>query len=327
MIIYETYKKISIIIPIYNVEDYISECLQSVMRQTYKGAIECILVDDCGKDNSIAVAEQLIACYKGSIEFRILHHEHNRGLSAARNTGLENAKGKYIYFLDSDDIIDGNSMEMLYNAINSGNYAIAISYFTAYVNGEDRVYDPKWIFDAPRVIEPNEYAERMLMQQSNFASTAKLYKREVLQSIRFKEGVLNEDTLFVIGSIPVVEKNQYTCIDLPFYGYHYRMRAESICHQSSYKMDTAYIENIQVAIDKYRDRINLVEWLKNDQLARCLKVLRDKEVDQTHYLVAAKYLQNYSNQFIHAQKPSSKTYIHFLMIKYMPRLMWYVEHK
>ena len=77
--------KISIIIPIYNVEEYIEECLQSVMRQTYKGEIECILVDDCGKDNSIAIAEQLIADYTGSIAFRILHHEHNRGLSAARN--------------------------------------------------------------------------------------------------------------------------------------------------------------------------------------------------------------------------------------------------
>ena len=72
--------KISIIIPIYNVEEYITECLQSVMRQTYKGHIECILVDDCGKDNSISVAEHLIADYKGQIEFRILHHERNRGL-------------------------------------------------------------------------------------------------------------------------------------------------------------------------------------------------------------------------------------------------------
>lgn len=321
------YPKISIIIPVYNVEEYIAECLQSVMRQTYQGSIECILVDDCGKDHSIAVAEQQIAKYLGPIEFRILHHKRNRGLSVARNTGLDAATGEYIYFLDSDDIIDSNSMEILYNAINSGDYAIAISYFTKYINGEYRVYDSKWIFDVPRVIEPNEYAERMLMQLSNFASTAKLYKREVLQPIRFKEGILNEDTLFVIGSISVVEKNQYMCIDIPFYGYHYRMRAESICHQSTYKMDTAYIENIQTAIDKYSDRLELAEWLKNDQFARCQEVLRDHEVDKIHYLVAAKYLRNYSNRFIHKQKPSLKTYLHFLMIKYMPHIMWHIEHK
>ena len=105
--------KISIIIPIYNVAEYITECLQSVMRQTYKGEIECILVDDCGKDKSISVAEQLISDYKGQIEFRILHHEHNRGLSAARNTGTDAATGDYIYYLDSDDYISDDCIEVL----------------------------------------------------------------------------------------------------------------------------------------------------------------------------------------------------------------------
>lgn len=97
--------KISIIIPVYNVAEYITECLQSVIRQTYQGEIECIIVEDCGTDNSIAVAERLIAEYRGSIEFRILHHERNRGLSAARNTGTDAATGDYIYYLDRITII------------------------------------------------------------------------------------------------------------------------------------------------------------------------------------------------------------------------------
>ena len=79
---------ISIIIPIYNVEPYIASCLHSVMAQTYTGSIECILVDDCGQDDSIGVAKKVIANYQGPIRFHILHHEHNRGLSAARNTGM-----------------------------------------------------------------------------------------------------------------------------------------------------------------------------------------------------------------------------------------------
>ena len=105
--------KISIIIPIYNVELYITDCLQSVMRQTYTGPLECILVDDCGTDNSILIAEQMIADYKGPIEFRILHHEHNRGLSAARNTGMDASTGDYVYFLDSDDWISDDCIEKL----------------------------------------------------------------------------------------------------------------------------------------------------------------------------------------------------------------------
>ena len=87
---------VSILVPIYNVEKYIEKCLHSVMAQTYQGEIECIIVDDCGTDNSIAIAKRLIDGYNGPIEFRIIHHEHNRGLAAARNTAVAAAKGKFI---------------------------------------------------------------------------------------------------------------------------------------------------------------------------------------------------------------------------------------
>jgi len=96
--------KVSIIIPLYNVKKYISDCLLSVARQTFRGKIECIIVDDCGTDNSVTLAEQFIAGYDGPIEFTMCHHNHNRGLSAARNTGIDVATGDYIYFLDSDDL-------------------------------------------------------------------------------------------------------------------------------------------------------------------------------------------------------------------------------
>lgn len=104
---------ISILIPVYNVEQYIGRCIQSVMEQTYTGKMECILVDDCGTDDSIAIAEQLIADYKGSISFTILHHAHNRGLAAARNTAVDAAKGEFIIHVDSDDWIEPNMVEEL----------------------------------------------------------------------------------------------------------------------------------------------------------------------------------------------------------------------
>lgn len=75
------------------------------MRQSYNGAMECILVDDCGTDNSMEIAEQLIKAYNGPIDFKVVHHEHNQGLSAARNTGMDASCGEYVYFLDSDDWI------------------------------------------------------------------------------------------------------------------------------------------------------------------------------------------------------------------------------
>ena len=97
---------ISIIIPIYNVELYVRQCLESVMAQDIVEVdIECILVDDCGQDKSMEIVRQMVENYEGPIRFHILHHEHNCGLSAARNTGLDAATGDYILFVDSDDYL------------------------------------------------------------------------------------------------------------------------------------------------------------------------------------------------------------------------------
>lgn len=104
---------VSIIIPVYNVAPYIEDCLRSVMGQIYDGPMECIIVDDCGTDESIVIAKRLIAGYSGSIRFEIIHHEHNKGLSAARNTGIMHAKGEYLYFLDSDDWITPDCIAIL----------------------------------------------------------------------------------------------------------------------------------------------------------------------------------------------------------------------
>ena len=109
--------KITIIVPVYNVEQYIKECFDSIAAQTYKGDIECIFVDDCGQDKSVEILEKMIACYQGGISFSIIHHEHNKGLSGARNTGIRNASGDYLYFLDSDDCLLPKSIESLANIL------------------------------------------------------------------------------------------------------------------------------------------------------------------------------------------------------------------
>lgn len=103
--------KISVIVPVYNVSEYIAECIQSLFMQTYRD-FEIIVVDDCGTDNSITIAEDLLS--KNTLPYRILHHDHNRGLSAGRNTGMAAAKGEYVYFLDSDDYITPECLEKLY---------------------------------------------------------------------------------------------------------------------------------------------------------------------------------------------------------------------
>ena len=91
--------KISVIIPIYNVEQYVQRCMKSVMTQTFSDAeIDCIVVDDCGQDHSMDIVSQMIDEYQGPILFKIIHHDTNRGLSAARNTGLYHATGDFVFF-------------------------------------------------------------------------------------------------------------------------------------------------------------------------------------------------------------------------------------
>lgn len=97
---------VSIIIPIYNVESYIRQCLQSVMNQTLTEGVECILVDDCGQDMSMNIAQKMVDEYHGNINFHILHHDNTKGLSEARNTGIKAAKGEYIYFLSGKDYLE-----------------------------------------------------------------------------------------------------------------------------------------------------------------------------------------------------------------------------
>ena len=106
---------ISIIIPVYNVENYIRKCLDSVIAQKCDGFnIECVLVDDCIPDNSMMIVEDVVNNYHGKdVTFVILHHEVNKGLSIARNTGIYASTGDYVCFLDSDDCLMENTLHEL----------------------------------------------------------------------------------------------------------------------------------------------------------------------------------------------------------------------
>ena len=105
---------VSIIIPVYNVATFIVRCLQSVVIQKGVADMELLLVDDCGTDNSIELADNFLKDCKG-VNYKVLHHNQNRGLSAARNTGLKAAKGEYVYFLDSDDALSDMAKKYVKN--------------------------------------------------------------------------------------------------------------------------------------------------------------------------------------------------------------------
>lgn len=100
-------KEITVVMPVYKVEKYVSECLDSIINQTFD-CFECIIIDDCSPDNSMRLIEEKLAGYKGNISFRIVRNERNEGVSAARNKGIELSRGGYLFFIDSDDMLYEN---------------------------------------------------------------------------------------------------------------------------------------------------------------------------------------------------------------------------
>lgn len=189
---------VSIIIPIYNVAPYIEDCLRSVMGQIYDGPMECIIVDDCGTDDSIIIAKRLITGYSGPIRFEIIHHEHNKGLSAARNTGIAHAKGKYLYFLDSDDWITDDCIDILMGKAME-DPAIEL------VQGNTRTEpiknpDSHTMTISMKHAQNNDEVRACLFHHGQFSvySWNKLVKRAFVieHELLFREGLLHEDILW-----------------------------------------------------------------------------------------------------------------------------------
>lgn len=186
--------KISIIIPIYNVEQYLTLCLDSVARQTMTDGVECILVDDCGKDRSVEIAKRYIANYKGNMRFTIVHHEKNGGLSAARNTGILAAQGEYLYFLDSDDEITPICMEEMYVCVEQYG-AIELVQSSSYARKEDKEGLAPYSF--PYYSENRQEIKSFLLTYNGdiVGAQSRLIRRDFLlkHHLFFKEGIIHED--------------------------------------------------------------------------------------------------------------------------------------
>lgn len=187
--------KVTIVVPVYNVEQYIEDCLVSIATQAYIGEIECIIVDDCTPDGSCNVIERFIEEYKGNIEFKLLHHERNRGLSAARNTGIDAATGEYIYFLDSDDEITPDCIGHLAEPLKKKKYDFVIGDYKTV--GSDTEFPPLLLDEGEittnEEIRSTYFAGKWYMMAWNKLCNLNFIKQNKLY---FKEGLINEDELW-----------------------------------------------------------------------------------------------------------------------------------
>lgn len=268
---------VSIIIPVYNVEGYVRECLRSVMSQTASEegiVIECLVVDDRGTDGSMQEVHETLEGYAGPVDFRIITREANGGLSAARNTGLHEATGEYVYFLDSDDIITPDCISLLATAARK--YPGA-----ELVIGDFQTFPEEGMFknlmiefkNVPEHIDNVEDLHFHWFFKVPEIACNKLVKRDWIEanSLYFLEGIIHEDThwraLMYSYATEVAFVNQKT--------YLYRMRPGSIMKSQGY-LDKRVKNLSKLYIDLFSKPLRwdrpLVNWAFN-----ILSIMRNPE--------------------------------------------------
>ena len=219
---------VSLVIPVYNVAPYVEDCIRSVMRQTYDGKVECIVVDDCGTDGSIQTVKKLISEYNGPIAFQILHHTHNRGLSAARNTGIDAAKGDYLFFLDSDDELTDDCLEQLAKPLETEWYDIIVGAIKSRTNV--RLFSGLELKLADRAVLRDTEILNTYRTEWNMMVTNKLYRSQFVKhaQLKFHEGLIHEDELW---SFQVASLASSLC-SVQHVTYLYRIRQGSLATSS-----------------------------------------------------------------------------------------------
>ncbi len=216
------YPLVSIVIPIYNVEKYLRECVDSILSQDYNNT-EIILVDDGSPDNCGRICDD----YANSFSNVISLHKENGGLSDARNYGMKYAKGKYICFVDSDDYVSPQYISHLFDALRKTGADVSVSWFS-------NVYDYTPICERTNIrglekLSGKQCLERLLYQNGiEFSAWGKLYKRELLNGLEYPKGKLYEDIL--VTTEVMIRAENVAVINNE--DYFYRQRKDSIQYQA-----------------------------------------------------------------------------------------------
>lgn len=211
---------ISVVIPIYNVEKYLVECLSSVCNQSYRN-LDIVLVNDGSTDECLTICNE----YKKKDSRIQLVDKQNGGLSDARNAGIDVAKGEYICFVDSDDFIDCNMIQLLYKAIEEADADISICNYYSYVD-RDTVSVQLGLLEG-HVWDEKEFWDVFVNNRSLVVVWNRLYKKQLFEKIRFQKGKLHEDNFIIHLLMNKASKIVY----IPECLYYYRIRQGSIMKQ------------------------------------------------------------------------------------------------
>ena len=238
---------VSVIIPVYNVKPYLTRCLASIVGQTYKN-LEILVIDDGSTDGSSEICDRFAA---EDVRIRVFKTE-NCGLSAARNLGLEHAKGTSIVFVDSDDYAEPEMIQRLHEAIASTENETDFAVCGYDVEGKGRLLDTH-VPDRDAVFTVKQCLELFTASDGKGIGTMvwnKLFKAEVFEKIHFPEGHTYED----IWVFPEIMDRCRTVHVLPQVLYHHQMNPESITHRKTY----------ETFLDSFLSRTALIRYIKKN---------------------------------------------------------------
>lgn len=291
--------KVSVVLPVYGVAEYIEACTRSLLAQTLE-EVEFLFVDDHGPDDSIAILQRTIEGHPRAHQFRVLTPDHNLGAGMARNFGIPEAQGEYISFIDPDDTVEPDMLEVLYNKAKSLDSDICCCYMQkCFPDGTtgDLLVNPH-VAEGPLTHDSRAYV--LTHYVSLFASM--IYRREMVMDndIRFPEDRAADDSFFV--SCVWMKARSVAYVDRPLY--HYLIRPGSV---------TTTLQS-----DKYKKRLavfgKLMAYAKEHGVYEEFK----PEID---YMYLKKgYLSSVANYIRNSRRPSYSTYeeIHEELIRQVP---------
>ena len=269
-------KLVSIIVPVYKVEQYLKRCMDSVLNQTYKN-IEVILVNDGSPDNCPVLCDEY-----ATIDSRVrVIHKENGGLSSARNVALDSVKGDYIFFVDSDDWLALDTLEVL-NEYLEKDYDM-ISFQRTYLTEEKVVEKGE---KNPKDMDVSQYIDASFLGRYDFFVTTKIFKAEVFNNVRFLEGRNYED-LEIMHRLFL---NMKKVVGLDYFLYYYwkgnegaitntitmkNIQDHYLSANEIYHASKKYLE------DRGKDASNIVAWYKVEMSQLYIDYLKstDKDVE------------------------------------------------
>lgn len=300
--------KISVIVPVYNVELYLKECLDSIINQTYRD-LEIILIDDGSTDMSSDICEE----YAKKDDRIIVIHQSNQGSASAKNAGLRKASGEYLAFVDSDDFLQEDAYEFMVRQLENHHADIIQCCFRMLYQKSNREVNN--IIDI-QTVNNSEFLELFTKDWTCGLLWDKLYKRNIFKDIYFKEGHKIDDEFFTYKGV----MNSKKILRVPHYIYNYRQRISSVMFSkdSQLKIISDSLEYLSIRREEVTKSFPQLKKVYDEHYLNMLIILSKNEyINAEHIKEIRQHIKKYFSEN-DKLKISLGLYIELIKLQFYP---------